>query len=75
MFDAEWTQEIGQLFASFAEAELAPLEETGDQQGCSLIDGRVKMPDGFAAASREYAHRAGPGSPHPRPLAGRRWMI
>lgn len=70
MFDAELTQEIGQHFASFAEAELAPLDESGDQQGCSLIDGRVKMPDGFAAAYREYAEQGWPGLTAPEAFGG-----
>ena len=31
----------------FAENELAPLNRSGDEQGCRLADGKVQTPDGF----------------------------
>jgi alkylation response protein AidB-like acyl-CoA dehydrogenase len=49
-WDADLAQEILTQFGRFAEAELAPLNAVGDQQGCRLENGRVRMPDGFAAA-------------------------
>ena len=56
-WDAELSQEITQHFAAFAEGVLAPLNEPGDRQGCRLENGRVRMPDGFAAArSRHLRH-------------------
>jgi 3-(methylthio)propanoyl-CoA dehydrogenase len=45
-------------FASFAQGVVAPLEAPGDGQGCALVGGRVRMPDGFAAA---YARLAADG--------------
>ncbi len=50
-WDANIAREVVGHFARFAESEIAPLNEPGDRQGCCLIgDGRVRMPDGFAAA-------------------------
>lgn len=40
--------------AKFAFAELAPLNAIGDTQGCELVDGEVRTPDGFAAAYKTY---------------------
>lgn len=36
--------------AKFAEAVLAPINRSGDEEGCSLVDGRVTTPDGFREA-------------------------
>ena len=33
--------------ARFSESVLAPLNAPGDRQGCSLVDGRVRVPAGF----------------------------
>lgn len=40
--------------AKFVEQELAPLNQTGDQQGCSWKDGTVTTPDGFKEAYAKY---------------------
>lgn len=40
--------------AKFAEDVLAPLNRSGDEQGCQFVDGRVTTPDGFADAFRQY---------------------
>lgn len=45
-------------FASLAEGVIAPMDAPGDGQGCALVGGRVRMPDGFAAA---YARLAADG--------------
>ncbi|WP_444451925.1 acyl-CoA dehydrogenase family protein [Rhodobacter capsulatus] len=39
-------------FASFAEAEIAPLDPVGDALGCRLENGQVHLPEGFPAAYR-----------------------
>lgn len=41
--------------ARFSETVLAPLNVPGDRQGTSLIDGRVRVPNGFADAFRRHA--------------------
>lgn len=38
----------------FAKNELAPLNEKGDRIGAKVIDGRVKMPEGFKAALEQF---------------------
>src|SRR5690606_35656000 len=38
----------------FCAEVLAPLNAVGDVQGCRLVDGRVRTPDGFAQAYRRY---------------------
>ncbi|WP_316857824.1 acyl-CoA dehydrogenase family protein [uncultured Cohaesibacter sp.] len=57
-------------FASFAEAEIAPLDETGDRQGCRLENGRVYMSDGFKEAFRAYVEQGWPGLSAPAELGG-----
>lgn len=69
-WDAEIASEIGGHFASFAEGEIAPLDEPGDVQGCRLTDGRVSMPDGFAAVYRAYAEQGWPSLTAPEAYGG-----
>jgi alkylation response protein AidB-like acyl-CoA dehydrogenase len=38
----------------FAEEVLAPLNASGDQEGCRFEDGRVKTPSGFKQAFEQY---------------------
>ena len=40
--------------AAFAAAEFAPLYRIGDTVGARLVDGAVKMPDGYVAAYKNY---------------------
>ena len=39
----------------FSETVLAPLNVPGDRQGARLVDGRVRVPDGYGAAFRHLA--------------------
>ena len=38
----------------FAEQELWPINQTGDEQGCRLVDGQVQTPDGFKEAWQTF---------------------
>ncbi|WP_336631002.1 MULTISPECIES: acyl-CoA dehydrogenase family protein [unclassified Microbacterium] len=38
----------------FAASVLAPLQSIGDREGAALVDGQVRLPDGFAAAYRAF---------------------
>jgi alkylation response protein AidB-like acyl-CoA dehydrogenase len=38
----------------FASEVLAPLNSTGDRQGCRWFDGKVATPDGFPAAYQQF---------------------
>lgn len=40
--------------ARFCEGELAPLNRSGDEQGCDFSDGQVTAPDGFKKAYAKY---------------------
>jgi len=40
--------------ARFCEGELAPLNRSGDEQGCTFADGAVTVPSGFKAAYQKY---------------------
>jgi len=69
-YDPDFTREIGQHFAAFAEGEIAPWDEPGDRQGCRLADGRVSMPDGFAEIYKAYAEAGWPGLTLPEEHGG-----
>jgi alkylation response protein AidB-like acyl-CoA dehydrogenase len=68
--DVELMREIIGHFADFAEAVIAPLDESGDRQGCRLEEGRVRMPDGFAQAYADYAAQGWPGLTLPEAHGG-----
>ncbi len=69
-WDADFANEIAGHFAAFAEGEIAPLDETGDRQGCRLVDGRVVMPDGFVACYQNYVEQGWPGLTAPEAYGG-----
>lgn len=46
--------------AKFAENELAPLNQIGDEQGCTWSEDGVKTPDGFTDAYKKYVDNGWP---------------
>lgn len=46
--------------AKFTEQVIAPLNQIGDQQGCTWTDGVVTTPDGFKGAYQQYVQRGWP---------------
>jgi len=46
---AELVASILDAAGKFASNKLAPLNQNGDRQGCSLKDGVVQTPDGFSS--------------------------
>ncbi len=48
---------IAQGIGAFAEGEFAPLSRAGDIEGARLIDGKVRLPDGYAEAYRAYVEQ------------------
>jgi len=46
--------------AKFAENVLTPLNQIGDQQGCKLEDGKVRVPEGFTEAYQQYVEGGWP---------------
>ena len=53
--DAEMISAVLEHAGELASGVLAPLNRIGDQQGSRLENGRVRTPDGFADAYRQFA--------------------
>jgi len=51
--------------AKFCETELAPLNQSGDQEGCRWQDGNVTTPRGFKEAYQLYVEGGWQGISHP----------
>lgn len=69
-WDKDFAAEIAGHFATFAEGEIAPLDEPGDLQGCRIENGRVEMPDGFAEVYQHYCDQGWPGLTAPEEFGG-----
>ncbi len=69
-WDAELSEQILRHFAAFAEHEIAPLNASGDIQGCNLESGVVRMPDGFADVYRQLAEGGWQGLTAPESFGG-----
>ena len=54
-WDPQMARDVLGHFGQFAEGVIAPLNQVGDAQGAQLENGRVRMPDGFAAAYAELS--------------------
>ncbi|MGB0467940.1 MAG: acyl-CoA dehydrogenase C-terminal domain-containing protein [Pontibacterium sp.] len=50
--------------AKFSERVLSPLNQVGDQQGCTLTDGEVSTPEGFKAAYQQFIEGGWPSLAH-----------
>ena len=54
----------------FAASVLAPLQSIGDREGARLVDGQVRLPDGFAEAYAAFVEAGGSAPKHrSRPAA------
>lgn len=69
-WDDELASEITGHFAAFAEGRIAPLDAPGDEQGCRLENGRVRMPDGFAEVYAELSEGGWQGIAAPEEFGG-----
>ncbi|MDO9236769.1 MAG: acyl-CoA dehydrogenase C-terminal domain-containing protein [Aquabacterium sp.] len=56
--------------ATFCEEVLAPLNLSGDQEGCTINDGVVTTPKGFKEAYGEYVAGGWQGISHPKEFGG-----
>lgn len=54
--DRETLDQVIEGAARFCSGVLAPLNASGDQEGCALIDGEVVTPSGFKEAYEQYMH-------------------
>lgn len=69
-WDEALAREIAAHFASFAEAVIAPLNSSGDVEGCRFENGRVYMPSGFRDAYRQLADDGWQGLTAPEEFGG-----
>ena len=56
--------------AKFCEQVLSPLNQVGDQEGCSVKDGKVTTPTGFKEAYRQYIEGGWPSMTSAEELGG-----
>ena len=56
--------------AKLTEQVIAPLNQIGDQQGCTWNDGVVTTPDGFKEAYHQYVEGGWPTLSHPEEFGG-----
>ncbi|MFZ4604913.1 MAG: acyl-CoA dehydrogenase family protein [Caulobacter sp.] len=56
--------------ARFCADHLAPVNASGDHQGCSLEGGRVRVPAGYPEAWRAYVDAGWPTLDHPEAIGG-----
>jgi alkylation response protein AidB-like acyl-CoA dehydrogenase len=68
--DDETTRAILDEAASFSEGVLQPLNTIGDRQGCTVSEGRVHTPRGFADAYHQYAQAGWLGMDVPETFGG-----
>lgn len=54
-FDMELVSSVASEFGKFCETELAPLNRTADEEGCTWTDGHVATPTGFREAYKQYS--------------------
>ena len=69
-WDHDFAAEIGKHFAAFAEGEIAPIDEIGDQEGCRLENGRVRLPSGCKEMYAAYCDQGWPGLTAPEEFGG-----
>ncbi|MEZ5824838.1 MAG: acyl-CoA dehydrogenase family protein [Geminicoccaceae bacterium] len=69
-WDNELAGDILEAFSAFAEGVVAPLDEIGDREGARLENGRVRMPEGFAAAYAQLAEMGWQGLSAPEVHGG-----
>ncbi|MGY1553254.1 acyl-CoA dehydrogenase [Microbacterium sp. A588] len=67
---AEDAVEIIAGAGEFAAEVLAPLDRTGDQVGAQLVDGQVRLPEGFAAAYQALVEAGWVGATAPESAGG-----
>lgn len=69
-WDEDAAREIAGHFGRFARERLAPLNASGDREGCRLENGRVRTPAGFREAYAQYAADGWPGLTAPEEYGG-----
>ncbi len=68
--DPETVNAILEECARYCEEELAPLNLSGDQEGCHFEDGKVTTPKGFKEAYKHFVEGGWQGLSHPEEYGG-----
>lgn len=68
--DRELVDSMIEMAASFAENEIAPLNRSGDEEGCTFKDGVVTTPKGFKEAYKKYCELGFPALPAEEKFGG-----
>lgn len=68
--DISFIQSIWDEAAKFSTVELAPLNQSGDEEGCLWDAGEVKTPAGFKAAYTQFVDNGWPGLAQPEAYGG-----
>jgi len=61
---------IAEGIGAFAAGEWAPLNRVGDTQGAKAVDGKVTLPEGFAAAYKAFVEQGWGGIAGPEAFGG-----
>ena len=69
-FSSDLTPAILDEAAKLANDVLAPINRSGDQQGCTLKDGVVTTPDGFREAYAQFVEGGWQGLQFPTDMGG-----
>ena len=59
-----------EAMATFCEEELAPLNQSGDAEGCTWAEDGVTTPEGFKEAYKKYAESGWPALTSPEEFGG-----
>ncbi|GAA6150864.1 acyl-CoA dehydrogenase family protein [Pseudoteredinibacter isoporae] len=68
--DMEFVSAVWGEAGRFAEEQLAPLNQSGDEQGCQWQDTEVATPAGFKAAYQQFVDNGWPALAQPENLGG-----
>jgi alkylation response protein AidB-like acyl-CoA dehydrogenase len=68
--EPELTSAILEEAGKLASNVFAPINLSGDQQGCQLVDGKVVVPDGFTEAYQEFCEGGWTALDHPEEFGG-----
>src|SRR5262245_31433323 len=68
--DADTINVVLEGMATLCEEVIAPLNRSGDEQGCKLENGKVSTPKGFKEAYQQFAEGGWQGLSHPEEYGG-----